>query len=138
MDEELNPFTARVIGFVDEAGELVPDVEEADSYNLLINVGAEDDVKVGERVLVFALGSQILDPETKEPLGHFEIVRGPGKVTSVQVKMAIVRSLRTKTVRYQRPQTFQGIATGMLGDYGEREDEAPFRAARIGDYIRFV
>jgi hypothetical protein len=137
---DLNPFNARVIGFVNDAGELIEQTAEGgvNAFNLLINVGEEDDVEVGERVLVFGLGPEMTDPEEQTPLGHFEIVRGTGKVTSTQVRMAVVRSTRTTTVRYQKPQSIQSTLAGVAGEYGERGEVAPFKGVCLGDYVRFV
>ena len=139
MDEALNPFTAKVIGMVDEAGELVENPEAgADFYNLLIDVGEDDEVEVNQHVLIFGLGPEITDPDGGSSLGHFEIVRGTGKVSSVQVRMAIVRSTRTNTVQYQKPQNINALVAGISPDYGEREVLAPFRRPQIGDFVRFI
>jgi hypothetical protein len=139
MDEELNPFTGRVIGVVDEGGELIAEPSNGgDYFNLLIDVGQEDDVKVGERVIIFALGPQISSPDDGKPLGHFEVVRGSGRITSVQVRMAVVRSSRTNVVRYQKPQNVNALVAGLSPEFGQREEEAPFRKPRVGDYVRFV
>ena len=140
VEEDLNPFTARVIGFVSDSGELIetkPDTA-MQAFNLLINVGTENEVEVGERVLVFGLGPEISDPDDNATLGHFEIVRGTGKVTSTQIRMAVVRSSQTMTVRYQKPQTIQATIAGISADYGERQEPAPFKGVRLGDYVRFV
>lgn len=135
---DLNPYYAKVIGFVDENGNLVSD-EMQQHFSLLINAGEQNDVKAGERVLVFSLGTEMVDPETDESLGCFEIVRGYGKVSSVQTRMAIIRSTRTKTVRYHRPVNAHALAVlGQATEEATREDPAPFKDAKIGDLVRFI
>lgn len=39
---------------------------------------------LGQQLVVYTLGEDIIDPETKENLGALEMLRGFGKVTSVQ------------------------------------------------------
>lgn len=136
---ELNPYYAKVIGFVDQSGSLIENSAGlTDYFRLLINVGDADDVKIGERVLVFSLGQQMNDPETNESLGHFEVVRGYGRVTSVQTRMSVIDSSKTKTVQYQKPQNINSVIMGTQIEYGQREDPAPFTKPQIGDLIRFV
>lgn len=137
--QELNPHYAVVIGFVDANGQLA-DQPDQQYFNLLINAGQLDEVKENERVLVFALGAEMIDPKTSESLGCFEIVRGYGRVSSVQTKMAVIRSTQTKTVRYQKPINAVN-ALQLLGQSSEeatREDPAPFKDAKIGDLVRFI
>lgn len=136
--EDLNPYYAKVIGFVDATGNLTTDATQQ-KFDLLINAGEQHDVKIGERVLVFALGPEMTDPETNESLGFFEVVRGYGKVLSTQTKMAIIRSTKTKTVSYQRPVSgVNAFALGRATEEATREDPAPFTNAKIGDLVRFI
>lgn len=140
MDESLNPFSARVLGFIGNDGNLLPpDAPEGDHFRVLINMGSEQKIHEDARVLVFALGPELTEPETGRPLGYFEVVRGTGRVASVQTRVAVVRSSETKTVRYQKPVSSIAAAfNGGLGDYGEREEPAPFRKIARGDYVRFI
>lgn len=136
---DLNPSTARVIGLVDNNGLLLDGEAKAEGvFNLLINLGAEDGVEGASRVLVFALGPEMTDPENNDPLGHFEIVRGEGRVTSVQTRMAIVKSTRTVATRVRKPQLVSAMIAGSHPEYEVREEAAPFRGPRVGDLVRFI
>ncbi|MBU0793615.1 MAG: hypothetical protein KJ752_06540, partial [Alphaproteobacteria bacterium] len=136
---DLNPYYAKVIGFVDGAGNLVDKPEDEKSYyKLLINVGEKDEVKTGERILVFALGQEMVDPESGDSLGCFEVVRGYGRVVSTQSRMSVIESSRTKTVRFQKAQAINALISGHSVEYGEREEKAPFLNAMIGDLVRFI
>lgn len=136
--DDLNPYYAKVIGFIDGNGNLVNEAMDQ-QFSLLINVGEQNDVKVGERVLVFALGPEMKDPETNESLGCFEIVRGYGKVSSIQAKMAIIRSSRTTSVNYQKPLSpVNALTLGRQYEDATREVPAPFTNANIGDLVRFI
>lgn len=59
---------------------------------VVINRGADDGVKPGTRFLIYAVGEEVLDPETGESLGRLEIVKGTGRATHVQPKLATVES----------------------------------------------
>ncbi len=64
-----------------------------DRYTVILNKGARDGIRTGQRFLIYAFGDEdIIDPETKENLGRVEIVKGTGKVTHVQDKLATVAS----------------------------------------------
>lgn len=107
-------------------------------FRLLINAGSHDDVKINERVLVFALGSEIPDPDTGENLGHFEIVRGEGKVISLQSRMAVVESTQTRQEQRQKPMNALSMAAGALPEHYYITVSAPFHQPRIGDQVRFI
>jgi hypothetical protein len=135
--QELNPYFAKVIGFVDRDGQFSKDPNE-NQYALVINVGEVDDVKVGERVLVFTLGPELFDPENRESLGHFEVVRGEGKVTSVQTRMSVITSTRFITEQHLKPATPMAIATGVPREYETKNVQAPFRKPQLDDLVRFI
>lgn len=84
-DDNLNPYYGKVISFVDDSGMMASE-RPTKPFKLLINLGEMDDVKVGEKVLVFALGPEVFDLDTKESLGSFEVVRGEGRIASIQKK----------------------------------------------------
>lgn len=67
-------------------------VKVIDSYTIVINAGTNKGVAVGKTMLVVGLGEDIIDPDTSESLGQLEIVRGRGRVTHVQERMATLRS----------------------------------------------
>lgn len=67
-------------------------VSALDKFTVVINKGAEQGVKTGDKFLVVGLGSEIIDPDTGEDLGKLEIVRGKVSVTHIQEKMSTARS----------------------------------------------
>jgi len=68
-------------------------VEVLNEYEVVINRGSSHGIKTGQRFLVFELSEkEIYDPETEKSLGFLEIVKGTGKITHVQDKMATIRS----------------------------------------------
>jgi len=63
-----------------------------DDFTVVINRGSDDGVISGQQFLIYGIGEEITDPETNEPLGQLEIVRGRGSVIHTQPKMATIKS----------------------------------------------
>ena len=104
-------------------------VHVVDNFRVAINMGARSNVKVGDRYIIYAIGPEIIDPETSENLGEIQIVKGYGRVMSVQEKMATVESTNTETKRTRH---------SVLMGYEEREEPKPFDQPRVGDFARKV
>ncbi|WP_234180017.1 hypothetical protein [Sphingopyxis sp. NFH-91] len=117
-----------------------------DDRRVVLNVGSNDGVKIGQTYLIYGIGQNVVDPETGEDLGTLELVRGRGKVEHLQPAMCTVRSTMQKKVPGNKKVYRQG-KTG-LGNFfgnpiheveeGERMIELPFDAATVGDYARQI
>jgi hypothetical protein len=64
-----------------------------DDYNVVINRGVDQGVKVGDTYLIYAIGPEMIDPETDEPLGALEIVRGRAVARHVQEKFSTLETI---------------------------------------------
>jgi len=107
-------------------------VSAIDPSRVAINRGTAHGVRLGQRFLIYALGGEMTDPDTNESLGRIEIVRGTGKVTHVQEKLATLTSDR---VRQRRVHTRMSFIH--LGDSDETiSEEVPFDEAERGDLAR--
>jgi len=133
----LNPYYAKVMGFVGVNGDFM-ESPAANQFQLLINVGETNGIKLGARVVIFALGPKLTDPDTGEPLGHFEIVRGGGNIISVQSRMAIVASSRIVAERFLKPVAPIANVMGIAPEQGVRDVPAAFKSPAVGDLVRFV
>ena len=118
--------------------------------SVVINKGSLDGIKVGDNFLIFGVGLEIVDPDTKQSLGNLELVRGRAKVTHVQESMAILvsaeqvfKSGSRKTIRRDHS---AGSISRMLGGGGSIEEiEEPAQKIavdldnpKIGDFARPV
>lgn len=114
---------------------------------IVINRGSEDNVKKGDIFLIFALGEEIIDPETNESLGKLEIVRGRAIVEHCQEKMATLKSSKTvlpdKKVIYRKPIEKNIGLLSFLGNAMETREEVcgeaeilPFDKVQIGDFAK--
>ena len=124
-------------------------VDVIDQENVVINVGANGDIKRGDRIILYGVGKEIIDPDSNESLGHLELVRGEGIVVHVQEKMCIVRSDEytseppvTEVRTYPNP-------IGMLTYSGRTTEEKKviksgkksrieFRDVENGDFARII
>lgn len=108
---------------------------------VVINQGARQGVKLGDRFLVFGIGPHIVDPDTHEDLGELELVRGRGEVVHVQEHLATLRSVeRRRTRPAKRVIREAGLGFSLRGNVVEEElapeAEVPFDAVRLGDLAK--
>lgn len=102
---------------------------------VVINRGSADGVSIGSRFLIYALSKdELIDPETRQPLGFLEIVRGRGVVTHVQELMATLEpeSIRTTTRRVVK----KSNPFSIIGNVGREEEvieEPDVRQGRFDD-----
>lgn len=116
----------------------------ADLKTIVINRGLEHGLEPGQRIQVYSIGEEIIDPETKQSLGKLEIIKGTGKVVHVQEKIATVSSdMKTtpsKTIR--RDPTGLSAFMGSFQSYQEEEILPPitvdFDNPEIGDKVRTI
>jgi hypothetical protein len=112
-----------------------------DKLSLVINLGAAHGVAVGQRFLVYAIGGEVKDPDTGESLGRLEIVRGTGKVTHVQERMATIGSDMKSPA--SRTITRKGGLLALMTQFGQVEEvlpaeSVPFEEPQIGDIVKFI
>jgi hypothetical protein len=93
---------------------------------VVINKGVQDGVKVGE---VYGIGPSLTDPDSGNPLGNLELVRGRGEAVHVQDHMAVVRSI-------ERP--WRGGDVFRSVRMPEESSTLPFRGAEAGDLAKPV
>ena len=120
-----------------------------DQENIVINIGKNGDIKKGNRFLIYGIGDELFDPDTKQSLGKLEIVRGEGIVTHVQERMCIVQSDEftldppiTEIKTYPNP---LGILTYSGRTTEERKviksgkkNRIEFRDVEEGDYAKII
>jgi hypothetical protein len=124
---------AKVVQIVD------PDLTGA-PIEVVIDVGAQQGVKPGDRYLVFGEGPDIRNPYTGKDTGPLELVRGRGKVVELRDRSATVRSVEWRlATKPQSGSNFTGIRLrpGKLieGD-PDPNMTMPFEHVRLGDQAR--
>lgn len=108
---------------------------------VVINKGERDGVKLGQRFLVYSDGQEIFDPISKESLGVLEIVKGTGRVSHLQEKMATIESdLKGQSERVIRKKGNSAISNAF--GFGEEEiitpstEKLPFENPLVGDKVK--
>ncbi|WP_299437302.1 hypothetical protein [uncultured Rhodospira sp.] len=116
-----------------------------DDYKVVINRGAEDGIKEGQRFLVYGIGDEVVDPETKETLGRLELVRGRGEVVHVQPRMATIRSIEKIRVLGARRKLVTGLASALAFgrnasteeiEEPDHDEDMPFEDPQPGDQVK--
>jgi len=106
-----------------------------DEYQVVINRGSDQGVKVGDTYLIYAIGPDLIDPETNESLGPLEVVRGRAAVKHVQEKIATLETIefdetpgRRKIIKRDGGSGIMALSLGL----GQREEieEGPERSQR--------
>lgn len=106
-----------------------------DEYKVVINRGSDQGVKVGDTYLIYAIGPELIDPETNETLGPLEVVRGRAVVRHVQEKASTLETLEFDETPGRRKIIKRDGGTGIMAlslGLGNREEieEGPERSQR--------
>ncbi|TDV98037.1 hypothetical protein BDK62_10469 [Halomonas alkaliantarctica] len=119
-------------------------------YEVVINKGLIHGVKINDKYLIFGIGDDIIDPDTKENLGKLEVSRGTGRVVYVQEKIATIRSdakEKGKVVRKSKrpnPHSLYSLARSLREDDTEEiveehpERDLPFDYPEAGDRAKYI
>jgi len=113
---------------------------------LVVNLGSAHGISDTSRFVVFTPGDELTDPDTGEPLGQLEIVRGRAEAKHVQEKMSTIRSIEKKTMTRDRSRLAPGhspFASGIKQPMFETVTEevlvdAPFQGAQVNDLVRVL
>ena len=115
-------------------------------YQVVINKGSQDGVKVGQRFLIYEETDELLqDPITLEGLGNLEIPKGTGKAIYVKEKWTTIESDKTKAptkriitkTRTNTPSAFGALASSSMGPFGASEIEVEETVETPGILISF-
>ncbi|PKP64191.1 MAG: hypothetical protein CVT85_11780 [Alphaproteobacteria bacterium HGW-Alphaproteobacteria-7] len=125
----MSEFPPKIIKLIDDA-------------TVVINRGLRDNIKIGDRFLVFGEGEEISDPDTGENLGVVEIVRGRVKVSHVQDKICTAKSIEVSTSAKKITRIQGDVWARAMGRQTEEiieepeKFEEPLDDPKIGDFVR--
>ncbi len=109
-----------------------------DEYQLAINVGTSHGVSVGDKYQVYELSNkEIIDPYTDQSLGYLEIIKGTGKVISVQKSMSIIKSIERSITPTK---VIKKSPFGVLPESEEyiTPEDLPFNNPEVGDLVKKI
>lgn len=115
-------------------------VKISDENTIVINKGAADGVTNYNRFLIYRLGEELFDPDTKESLGMLEIVCGEGKPKHIQEHMTTLTSDRYETRKTKTVVKLNSIfSTGDVEEtYDPKTVQLPFENVEVGTLVRQI
>ncbi|MCL2616331.1 MAG: hypothetical protein FWD96_01650 [Defluviitaleaceae bacterium] len=116
-------------------------IQVIDDYEVVINKGLNDDISKNDNFLIYNLGEELFDPDSKESLGYLEIVCGRAKVKHLQDKMTtldsnIVRQGGKKIVR--KASSLTGIFGPLEEVIESGQERVPFNYVDVGSLVKKV
>jgi len=96
-----------------------------DDCKIVIDKGCADGVTKENRFLVYRLGDELFDPDTKESLGILEIVCGEGKPDHIQERLTTLHTSKQQT-RRTKTIVKRGGLSALCGDVEEIHDPESF------------
>jgi hypothetical protein len=116
-----------------------------DPYTVVLNKGKTSGIVEGQRLVIYRLDDEIVDPDSNEPLGKLEIIKGTGRVVHLQEKMCTLssdmRGSSSKTIR-KKPGIGLGLGLPSLVYAQEEEvsppEKVPFSDPEVGDWAKPV
>lgn len=110
-------------------------------YKIVINRGSEHGIRKSQRFQIYVLSDEeIIDPVSREPLGHLEIVKGIGKVVNIQPKMATLESIEQRVTTERKIVKKLNPIYSIIGDEEEtiipKTRLLPFDDPEVGDKVR--
>lgn len=104
-------------------------------FTVIINRGVSS-VQIGQEFLIFGLGEELIDPQTRQSLGKLELVRGKGRVAYVQEKVAHVKCIERRPSTRKTTRSAMGLMGGEVIE--EPGEELPFDNPSVGDFAKLV
>ncbi|HOJ59783.1 MAG TPA: hypothetical protein PK878_05820 [bacterium] len=68
-----------------------------DDQRLIVNLGMEHGVSMGDRFVVYEEGGEITDPSTQQSLGKLELIKAQVEAVHVQEKMSLLMPILKQT-----------------------------------------
>lgn len=90
-------------------------IKVIDEYKLVINRGSDDGVTKNDKFLIYHLGEELFDPDTKESLGELEIVCGEGKPEHIQLRVTTLVTAKSETTKSKTVIKRSGLDSAIFG-----------------------
>ncbi len=107
-------------------------------YEIVINKGSSDGVCKGNKFLVYRLGKEMFDPDTKESLGVLEIVCGEAVVQHLQEKITTLHTAKIKTKSNKVVKKSGTIFNNIVETYEPESYEIPFENVDTDCLVRQI
>nr|VFJ47804.1 MAG: hypothetical protein BECKFM1743A_GA0114220_1005114 [Candidatus Kentron sp. FM]VFJ48835.1 MAG: hypothetical protein BECKFM1743C_GA0114222_100642 [Candidatus Kentron sp. FM]VFK15419.1 MAG: hypothetical protein BECKFM1743B_GA0114221_103694 [Candidatus Kentron sp. FM] len=99
-----------------------------DDFRVIIDAGRNEGVDIGQHFLLYDIGDEVIVPQTRENLGRLELVKGTGRITQVQDKMATLETAEHKKGFVMRVNEIPEVSQG----------KRPFESPAVDDRVRLI
>jgi hypothetical protein len=116
-----------------------------DEYTVVLNVGQEQGVQLGNRFVVYSEGEDIIDPSSKRILGKYEYQKATVEITRVLERFSEAQSLKRE---YSSPmdEAISSLRIGIITANKLPVDQSdikplapsPEKKIKIGDKVRRI
>lgn len=106
-----------------------------DEYRIVINAGRAAGVKIGQQFLIYKIGDEVFDPDTKLSLGRVEIIKGKGEVIHVQESMATLQTTEKHEIK-RLPAGLLGLS--LAASFEVTREPKAFINPEVGDFARLL
>jgi len=115
-------------------------IKKIDEYKIVINKGSADGVTKDTRFLVYRLGEELFDPDTKESLGVLELVCGEGKPEHIQEHITTLYTAKTfiKKTKTVKKAPYGGLFGETEETYDPEATDIPFEDAGTDCVVRQI
>ena len=117
------------------------------STTVVVNIGSMNgNISKNDHFLIYELGDELFDPDTKESLGKLEIIKGKVTPIHIQDKMTTMQSyelVKQPEKIVEKTNTRLGLAMSFLGDTIEKEKTIVEKIkeltnVKIGDLVKKI
>ena len=116
-------------------------IQKLDDYKIVIKKGSADGVTSDNRFLIYRLGEELFDPDTKESLGVLELVCGEGKPEHIQEKITTLYTAKyiiTKTKTVKKSSPYGGLFGNTEETYDPETTDIPFENVDTDCLVRQI
>lgn len=115
-------------------------VASLNEYELVINKGSNDGIKINDKFIIYNLGEELFDPDTKESLGHVELVCGKAKPKHIQPKLTTLISNDFEppkiTTTRREGSILSFTPTEIVEEVDPNSDRIEFDNVKIGSLVK--
>ena len=118
----------------------INDYRDGGYYSVVIDKGKQDGVEIGDSVLIYSLGDEMFDLDTRESLGFVERVKGRGYATHVQDRITTITSNNREFNEFKSNRFMESLL-GVKKPIQTRVQSGkslPFNGVMVGDSVKFA
>jgi len=113
-------------------------IKVIDDSTVVINKGQNDGIRPEDRFVIYEEKEEITDPNTGENLGKLQLTKGTAKVQSIQERMSVLVSDKTRTISKSIKSVFTLNIYQPIETYEESQMQPFEREVEVNDIARVI